>query len=286
MTLCSTRFYTSLLPIVFCTLSIAQPMEIWAMAADTTARNDTSSACRLKRIGDTAQAYLRTPIPSKPLSWKAVVVPALLVSYGTFSFTSEWGKNINVLGQKWALDDDDPDSKTHLDDYTLYVPAVAVLGLNLAGVRGKNNLIDATFLYGLSSGIANSIVVPLKRFAKEQRPDSSDALSFPSGHTTTAFVSAEFLRQEYKDISPWIGAAGYGCAIITGYLRMYNNKHWFSDVIAGAGVGIISTRVSYWLYPKMKNWVLGKSAGSGSSATIILPTYGAGYFGFSAVHRF
>ena len=260
-------------------------MKTMAMVADTTA-NDTPSVSRLHRVGDTALAYLKTPLPSKPLSWKAVVVPAALVSYGTLSFTSEWGKNINLLGRRWALDDDDPDRKTHVDDYTLYVPAVAVLGLNLAGVRGKNNLIDATFLYGLSSGIANGIVVPLKRFAKEQRPDSSDALSFPSGHTTTAFVSAEFLRQEYKDVSPWIGAAGYGVAVLTGYLRMYNNKHWFSDVVVGAGVGILSTRISYWLYPKMKNWVLRKASPSSSGATIILPTYQNGCVGFCAVHRF
>lgn len=255
------------------------------MIVDTSA-NNTTSVRQQHRLGDTTLAYLRTPLPSKPLSWKAIVVPAVLVSYGTLSFTSEWGKNVNVLGKKWALDDDNPDSKTHLDDYTLYVPAVAVLGLNLAGVRGKNNVVDATFIYGFSSGIANSIVVPLKRFAKEQRPDSSDALSFPSGHTTTAFVSAEFLRQEYKDVSPWIGAAGYGVAVLTGYLRMYNNKHWFSDVVAGAGVGIISTRLSYWLYPKMKNWMLQKTSHSSSAATILLPTYQNGCVGFYTARRF
>jgi len=272
--------------LLFLGVAICAPSpNVYALTADTSAR-DTVSPNRLHRLGDTLGAYFTTPLPSKPLSWKAVVVPVALVSYGTLSFTSNWGKDVNLLGQRWALDDDDPDSKTHIDDYTLYVPAVAVLGLNIAGVRGKNNLVDATFLYGISSGIANSIVVPLKRFAKEQRPDGSDALSFPSGHTTTAFVSAEFLRQEYKDVSPWIGAAGYGCAVLTGYLRMYNNKHWFSDVVAGAGIGILSTRVTYWLYPKLKNWVLGKPAVSSSSSTIILPTYSNGCIGFSAAYRF
>ncbi len=255
------------------------------MVADTTAA-DTPSASRLQRVGDTLVAYFKAPLPSKPLSWKAVAIPSVLIGYGTLSFSSNWGKDINLFGRRWATENEDPDRKTHLDDYTLYVPAVAVLGLNIAGVRGKNNLVDATLLYAMSSGIANAIVVPLKRFTKEQRPDSSDVLSFPSGHTSTAFVSAEFLRQEYKNVSPWIGAAGYGFAIATGYLRMFNNKHWFSDVVAGAGIGILSTRITYWLYPKMKNLVLGKSPGSGSSATIILPTYGNGCIGFSAVHRF
>lgn len=265
-------------------LFLAHPSPGMAVSPDTTARRDTSSASWLSRAGDSTLAYLKTPLPSKPLSWKAVVIPTALVSYGTLAFTSDWGKDVNLFGKRWASDADDPDAKTHLDNYTLYVPAVAVLGLNIGGVRGKNNLVDATLLYAMSSGIANGIVTPLKRLAKERRPDSSDALSFPSGHTSTAFVSAEFLRQEYKDVSPWIGVAGYGFAVATGYLRMYNNKHWFSDVVAGAGIGILSTRVTYWLYPKLKNLVLGKRVVGGG--TMILPVYQNGFVGFSAVHSF
>ncbi|MNL72165.1 hypothetical protein D3C87_1974290 [compost metagenome] len=39
---------------------------------------------------------------------------------------------------------------------------------------------------------------------------------------------------------------------------MYNNKHWLSDVVAGAGFGILSTKVAYYLYPRLKKLVLGK----------------------------
>jgi membrane-associated phospholipid phosphatase len=42
-------------------------------------------------------------------------------------------------------------------------------------------------------------------------------------------------------------------ATATGFLRMYNDKHWFSDVMAGAGIGILSTKIAYWLYPLLKN---------------------------------
>ena len=253
------------------------------LAADTT-RADRPVVTRVHRAGDTLGAWIKAPLQSKPLSWKAVVVPAALISYGTLAFTSDWGKNVNLFGKRWASDKEDPDAKTTIDNYTLFVPAAAVLGLNVAGVRGKNNLLDATLIYAISSSIANGIVMPLKRLTKEQRPDGSDVLSFPSGHASTAFVSAEFLRQEYKEVSPWIGVVGYGFAVATGYLRMYNNKHWFSDVVAGAGIGILSTRATYWLYPKLKNLLVGKATG-GSSATIVLPVYGGGYVGFSAVHR-
>jgi membrane-associated phospholipid phosphatase len=91
-------------------------------------------------------------------------------------------------------------------------------------------------MYAMSLGLANIVVMPVKHWTAERRPDSSDLLSFPSGHTATAFVSAEFLRQEYKHLSPWITTGGYAMAVLTGYLRMYNNKHWLSDVAAGAGI--------------------------------------------------
>ena len=32
---------------------------------------------------------------------------------------------------------------------------------------------------------------------------------------------------------------------------MYNNRHWLNDILAGAGIGILSTKFSYWIYPKI-----------------------------------
>ena len=85
--------------------------------------------------------------------------------------------------------------------------------------------------------------------ASVERPDGSSRNSFPSGHTATAFMGAEFLRKEYWDVSPWIGVAGYAVAAGTGFFRMYNNRHWLTDVLTGAGIGILSTQAAYWLYP-------------------------------------
>lgn len=62
-------------------------------------------------------------------------------------------------------------------------------------------------------------------------------------------MGAELLRREYWDVSPWIGVAGYAVAAGTGFFRMYNNRHWLTDVIAGAGIGILSVQAAYWLYP-------------------------------------
>lgn len=83
----------------------------------------------------------------------------------------------------------------------------------------------------------------------QERPDGSSRNSFPSGHTATAFAGAELLRREYWDVSPWIGVAGYAVVAGTGFFRMYNNRHWLTDVLAGAGMGILSAQAAYWLYP-------------------------------------
>jgi membrane-associated phospholipid phosphatase len=50
----------------------------------------------------------------------------------------------------------------------------------------------------------------------------------------------------------WYGISGY-VATGTGFFRMYNDRHWLTDVAAGAGIGILC-KTAYWLYPKMQNY--------------------------------
>ena len=71
--------------------------------------------------------------------------------------------------------------------------------------------------------------------------------SFPSGHTATAFMTATMFNKEYGHKSPWIGVGAYSMATVTGLMRMANNKHWLSDVLTGAGIGILSTEIGYYL---------------------------------------
>ena len=137
-----------------------------------------------------------------------------------------------------------------MNNYTQFVPGATVFALNAFGVKGKHNWKDAGLIYTGSIAIASIFVLPLKAITKEERPDFSANNSFPSGHTAIVFASAEFLRQEYKN-TPWIGYAGYAIATATGVLRMYNNRHWFGDVLAGAGFGIASAKLSYFLYDKV-----------------------------------
>ena len=140
------------------------------------------------------------------------------------------------------------DFKTGIDDYTQYFGPAMAVGLKLAGVEGRSDwprfAASAAMSYGLMAALVNGI----KYTAKEMRPDGSSANSWPSGHTATSFVGATILHKEYGlTRSPWYSVAGYGVATATGVMRVLNNRHWVSDVLSGAGIGIMSTEVAYAL---------------------------------------
>ena len=140
------------------------------------------------------------------------------------------------------------DFKTGIDDYTQFFGPAMVVGLKLGGYEGRSDwprlLASAGMSYAIMAGFVNGI----KYTAKEMRPDGSTANSWPSGHTATAFVGATLLHKEYGlTRSPWWSVAGYGVATATGVMRVLNNRHWISDVMSGAGIGIMSTELGYAL---------------------------------------
>lgn len=137
------------------------------------------------------------------------------------------------------------------DDYLQYAPAATVYGLNLGGVKGRNNIKRATFSYAASLGIMAIVVNSIKYTAKVERPDGSTKNSFPSGHTANAFTNASFLHKEYGVVNPLYSIGGYSMATFTGLGRNLNNRHWISDVLAGAGIGILSTELGYFFMDKI-----------------------------------
>lgn len=141
--------------------------------------------------------------------------------------------------------------RTEVDNYLQYLPLVANFGIHFCGVKGEHNLLDKTILLAMSYATFAALNHTMKFAFDEQRPNSMALNSFPSGHTGTAFVGAEALRREYWDTNKWIGIGGYACAALVGYMRIYNNRHWFNDVLAGAALGYMSTAFAYWLYPKI-----------------------------------
>lgn len=135
----------------------------------------------------------------------------------------------------------------HADDYMQYAPAAIMLGMKVAGVQSRSSWGRMIVSDAFSAILMGSVVNTLKRTTNVERPDGSNRHSFPSGHTATAFMTATMFNKEYGRKSPWIGVGAYSMATVTGLMRMANNKHWLSDVLTGAGIGILSTEIGYYL---------------------------------------
>jgi len=211
---------------------------------------------------------------SKGWTW---IPPAVLVGYGFSSFVIQPVRNVDYYF-KMRVARSDPNYNSKIADYFQLAPAVMVYGLNLIGVQGKNRFIDRTALLALSGGIL-TVADGFKFVMHRKRPYGNDVLSFPSGHTGAAFLTAEFLAQEYSGKSIWYGVVGYTFAATTGILRVYGRDHWFSDCVAGAGFGILSTKAAYLVYPYIRNALTHK--GKHGRTSMIMPGYYNGTPGIS-----
>ena len=183
-----------------------------------------------------------------------IAVPSVMITYGLISLGDNSIRQLdynvrNSIAEKNAF------WNTGADNYLQFSPAVAAFGMKLCGVKSTHNLTDMAIIYALSNVLEGGIVVVTKNITDRTRPDDSNTPSFPSGHTSTAFVAAEFLHREYKDKSVWISVGGYAMASFVGAARIYNDRHWLSDVITGAGVGILSTKAVYWAYPYIHPYI-------------------------------
>jgi membrane-associated phospholipid phosphatase len=217
--------------------------------------------------------------PEKPQS-KVVSVflaPTILIGAGIATMDDRGWYSSNDAYE--CIQRNYPDFHTNLDDYLAFVPAAAVYGLNLAGVKGKYNFLDRSLIYLVSLTMAGLSTGIIKSSTGVWRPDGSDDRSMPSSHTALAFVSATFLHEEYKDQSIWYSIAGYSIATASGVLRMMNNKHWMSDVLVGAGLGILTTKVMYWVYPLVKNRPGKKSNNKSNSNLSMVPYVSPNHFG-------
>lgn len=141
-----------------------------------------------------------------------------------------------------------PNFHYRYDDFLQYAPLAAVIGLKLGGVESRSSWPRLLVSDILAAGIMATAVNSMKYTIKRERPDGSKNNSFPSGHTATAFMAATIMHREYGlTLSPLYSIGGYTVATATAFSRQLNNRHWLSDVLAGAGIGVLSAELGYFL---------------------------------------
>ncbi|MDQ2770731.1 MAG: phosphatase PAP2 family protein [Bacteroidota bacterium] len=174
--------------------------------------------------------------------FKAVAIPAVLITYG--AITAQGDAGINHSSQEFVRKQFRPVSTGF--DNTLIIAPYFELGLvALAGVESRNDRINTLLIIAKGEAIMLASTFAVKYLRGEPRPNMSDNLSFPSGHTAQAFLAASIVHTEFRDKSQWYGVGAYTIATSVAALRMINDKHWQSDVVAGAGFGILSAHLAY-----------------------------------------
>ncbi|WP_133271793.1 phosphatase PAP2 family protein [Hymenobacter radiodurans] len=201
-------------------------------------------------------------------TWR-VAVPVALIGLGYA------GRNENFVDEaKEAIQHETreafPQFHTHLDDYSRHAPIALAFALQTAGLHGERGLLPFTLIYGLSHVVNTTLTSGLKRLAQERRPDvAADFSSFPSAHTSEAFMTATLLHEQFGKTHPWVSVAGYSMAVATGTMRVLNDRHWTSDVMAGAAVGFLSAETVWRLYPVLARQL----PGHWGQKMLLVPTY-------------
>lgn len=270
----------------FLSLIIAFSFAFQLHAADTL---DVKSSS-LEAVPDIVSSAGFTGVPAAAadatiykFSPRQLIAPAALIGIGAIGSAIDDFKELDFGLRK------PHDGGFVFEDVTQYVPAAGFYALKLSGVQSAHNYRDATVILAASYCITAVATKLVKVVADVERPNDMDNNSFPSGHSAVAFMGAEFLRMEYKDVSPWIGVAGYAVATGTALARIGHNEHWFTDLLAGAGVGILGTRAAYWIYPQVQKILFGKAMerkGEQGYSFMSLPYYNGESAGLSLALQF
>jgi membrane-associated phospholipid phosphatase len=199
------------------------------------------------------------------------VAPTLLTVGGTLLVRSSADENIYQYRHRHFSS-----FKNSSDDYLQYVPAVAYLGMHFLGSGGvQKNILNKGWLLAKATLVNSAIVLLLKESLQRQRPDGSDNRSFVSGHTAWAFLGASLVHLNYGKQSVWYSIGAFSLASGIGAMRLLNDKHWFSDTLAGAGIGMFSAYAVWYTHRnKLENNLKKKISINFRPALLPQATYG------------
>jgi len=229
----------------------------------------TIISCPTKAQEASATAHLSDSIHQKMsivnyrIQPKNLILPASLITVGAVATAIDGMGDFHLFSRKDSV------KRIHVDNYMEWGMLGWVFVCDLMGEE-KHNWVDQLFLVALAEGINGGMVQWLKKGIHVERPDGRPR-SFPSGHTANSFLGAHVAYKEFKDTSPFLAYSGYALATLVGVSRIYNNRHWVADVLAGAGIGILSVELSYLIYFPIRNAIARKVNSNATRNLMVAP---------------
>jgi membrane-associated phospholipid phosphatase len=208
------------------------------------------------------QAQTDTIIRKQPLSkyLKQSIAPVTLIGAGMYMKLNKTG--FNDLSVRNNVVSTYPNFHTHADDYLRFAAIPIIYLPELVGIKAKTDIKNRTAILLKAEVIMLTTVTLLKNETHVIRPDGSNDKSFPSGHAAQAFLGAVIIQKEYGSKSILFPIAGYTIATSVGLMRILNNRHYTSDVLVGAGIGMLSAHIAYWTHRYKWN-----------KNVVVMPTY-------------
>lgn len=202
-------------------------------------------------------------IQSEPYRFqpKSLILPASLITVGAVGTAIDGMQDFHLFSRRDSV------RQIRVDDYLQYGMLGWVFVCDLMG-NEKHHWTDQLILTAIAEGLNFGMVQGLKHTLYTPRPDGAPH-SFPSGHTSTAFMGAHLAYKEFRETSPALAYSGYAIALFVGASRLRNNRHWVTDVVAGAGFGILSVELSYLIYYPLRN-AIGRNANEKAAGQLTL----------------
>ncbi|TPE45390.1 phosphatase PAP2 family protein [Pontibacter mangrovi] len=235
-----------------------QPEDLLPAKADSqlpSVLSDSLNSYYISAQGDTVYPGQKHPFTEAQLRegenkryLKRAVLPAAAL-IGAGIYTIQGNGVFSSFDARDARDQHAPEFSTKVDDYIFFLPAAYLYGFNAFSSQNRHDIRRQTGLLLASGALTSALVWPTKKLTNIDRPNG-EPTAFPSGHTAYAFTIATVVDKEFRHKSPWVSVGSYTIASATGVMRVLNNEHWMADVLAGAGVGIISVNTVYWLHDK------------------------------------
>jgi hypothetical protein len=173
------------------------------------------------------------------------ILPASLIGVGVAGLAIDGMHDYHLFSRRDSV------KQIHVDNYLEWGMLGWVFACDLVG-KEKHSVVDQFFVTAIAEGLNAGMTHFLKNQINETRPDGSP-YSFPSGHTANVFLGAHIAFKEFKDTNMFLACSGYAVGLFVAGSRLYNNRHWACDVVAGAGFGILSAELAYQIYFPIKD---------------------------------